>query len=79
MVSGTGGKRVVQVPDAGAGEPVDDADAEFLSRASRVLQLFGRPFVDASRIAVTPNVVRQDCLMPRSRWDPEPPGRPGGH
>ena len=57
-------KRIEQVPDARAGEAVDDADAQLLRRAGRVLQFFGGPGVDAGRIAVAPHVRRQDRLVP---------------
>ena len=52
------------MPDARAGEPVDDAHAQTLRRAGRVLQLFGRATVDPRRIAVTPYVGRQNRLVP---------------
>ncbi len=59
-----GRERVEQVPDAGAGETVDDAHAEFLRRPGRVLQFLDRPLVDAGRIAVAPHGRRQDRLVP---------------
>src|SRR5688500_12965227 len=51
------------MPDARAGEPVDHADPESLGGPGRVLEFFGRPLVDAVRLAVPPHVLRQDRLV----------------
>ena len=53
------------MPDARAGEAVDDAHAQLLRRAGRVLQLLGGAAIDAGRIAVAPHVWRQNRLVPR--------------
>ena len=52
------------MPDARAGEAVDDLDAELLRRPGGVLQFLGRPGVHAGRLAVAPDVVGQDRLVP---------------
>ena len=70
-------ERIEQVPDARAGEAVDDADAELLGGAGRVLHVLGRAAIDAGRIAVAPHVRRQDRLVPLRRCDRTPPGPPG--
>jgi hypothetical protein len=46
------------MPDAGARETIDHVNAKFLGGAGGVLQFFDSSFVDASRIAVTPNLGR---------------------
>ena len=51
------------MPDARAGETVDDAHAQPLRGAGRVLQFLGCPGVHAGRIAVAPDVRRQDGFM----------------
>ena len=52
------------MPDARAGEAVDDCHAQLLRRAGRVLHLLDGPGVDAGRIAVAPDVRRQNRLVP---------------
>ena len=73
-----GRERVEQVPDARTGEAVDDVQPQLLGRPGGVFQFFGGPGAHAGRVAVAPDVRRQDRLVPRDRPDPEWPGRPGG-
>src|SRR5690606_11255327 len=56
-------ERVGEVPDAGAGEAVDDANAELLRGAGGRLHFLGGALVDAIGLAVAPDVGRQDRLM----------------
>ena len=59
------GREVVeQMPDAGSGEAVDHADAELLSGAGGVLHFLDGAFVDAGGIAVTPDVLGENGLVP---------------
>ena len=51
------------MPDAGAGESVDNADPQFLSGPRGILHLFDRPCCDSGRIAVTPDVWRKNRLV----------------
>jgi hypothetical protein len=51
------------MPDRGAGEAVDDTDAEFLGGPGRPLHLLGRAAIDAIRVAVAPHMRRQDRLV----------------
>ena len=57
-------ERVEQVPDRRAGEAVDDLDAQLLRGAGRVLHLLGGPLADLLGLAVAPDVVGQDQLVP---------------
>ena len=45
-------------------KPLTTLDAQLLRGPGRVLQLVGRPLVDAGRVAVAPDVRRQDGLVP---------------
>ena len=45
-------------------KPLTTLDAQLLGGPGRVLQLLGRPRVDAGRLAVAPDVRRQDRLVP---------------
>jgi len=62
--AGDGREAVEQVPDRAAGKTVHDADAKSLSGAGRVLQLFGRPFIDAVGLAVAPDGRRKNGFVP---------------
>ena len=57
-------KGVDAVPDARTGETVDNANAELLGGAGRILELFGCATVDAAGIAVAPHVRRQNRAVP---------------
>ena len=57
-------ERIQQMPNARAGETVDHADTESLSRPGGLLQLFDRALVDTFRFAIAPNVVGQNQLVP---------------
>ena len=52
------------MPDARAGEAVDDFDAQLLRRPGGVFHFFDCPRVDALRLAVAPDVRRQNRLVP---------------
>ena len=56
---------IQQGPDARAGEAVDHADAQLLRGPGGVDHVLGGPGVDLGRVAVAPNVRRQDRLVPR--------------
>ena len=59
-----GRKRIEQMPDRRACKPVDDLDAELLCRPGRVFHLLGGTLAHAVGVAVPPDVLRQDRLMP---------------
>ena len=52
------------MPDAAAGESIDHPNAELLGGAGGVFQFLGRSLIDSRRVAITPNVIRKDRLMP---------------
>ena len=52
------------MPDARAGEAVDHADAQLLGGPGGVLHFLGGAAADAVRLAVAPDVRRQDRLVP---------------
>src|SRR6056297_3809811 len=51
------------MPDAGTGEAVDNADTQLLSSSSRVFHFFDAAFVHASRVTISPDIVRQNGLV----------------
>ena len=51
------------MPDAAAGETIDHVDAKLLSRSCCIFHFLRGALVDSSRVAVSPNVLRQDRLM----------------
>ncbi len=56
-------ERVQEVPDRAAGEAVDDADAELLGRPGGVDHVLRSPLLDAFRLAVAPDLGREDGLV----------------
>ena len=52
------------MPDRRAGEAVDDLDAQLLRRAGGVHHLLGGPLADGLGLAVAPDVLGQDQLVP---------------
>ena len=68
---------VEHVPDRRAGEAVHLLDAEPRRRPRRVLHPLGRALPDALRIAVAPDLRRQDPVVARRRSGRRPPARRG--
>ena len=68
---------IEQVPDRRAGEAVHLLDAEPRRRPRRVLHPLGRALPDALRIAVAPDLRRQDPAVARRRSGRRPPARRG--
>lgn len=58
-----GREAVEEMPDARACEAVDDFDAEIFRGARGEFEFGGGAFVDAFRVAVTPDVRREDALV----------------
>ena len=59
-----GREGIKPLPDARSGEAVDHGHAQFLRGPGGVLHVLGRPRVDTGRIAVAPDIGRQDGLVP---------------
>jgi hypothetical protein len=62
---GHGGKGIIQVPNARAGEAVDDFHAELLGCVGRFLQFLNGSLVDACRIPIAPNGGGQNGFVTR--------------
>ena len=54
---------VAEMPDAGAGEAIDDIDAEALGGVGGLFEFFGGALADAFRVAVAVDVVGEDGLV----------------